>query len=192
MPLERALCQKWGMITLSEGDPSRIYTGQQFVTHQRYEVFAPLHLRCAGAKSLFGSSIDPVTSLVATTKMIHANVIYDLGDEDSDEAKYLDTKISSPDYAVFAFDLRIDPKKQTDDVLELLRGMREKRPKTAGGIQPRVLLRRLRILDAVDVANKSQAAVSKMLDLDEAIVSKDLKAARLLVENGYRKMGLID
>jgi hypothetical protein len=190
-PLERVLCRKWGLVALSLGDPSKDYrdlAGAQFVIHQRHYVYAPLHLDCKWAREIFSGWIEGVRW--GTKKMISANVLYDLGDENSNIARDLDTNISGPNYAIFAFDLRLDPEEQTDIVLETLRTMREKQKKQDGGIRPAIMLRRLRVLDLAACGHK-QSVIANILRITDAMVSKDLKCARELVAAGYKELARV-
>lgn len=182
------LCQKWGLEILA--DPKYLPT---IVWRIDKPLRAPFELECFKAKVWNRSICDLRLHDFGIGREILATVRLDLGRDDDTRTRDIDTRFDSDDYRIFAFDLRDDPERQTNEVLAILRDSRkewQKKTKEKGGAQARKMIDRLRVFDAVWTLGKgNQAHIGQVVfgRNADSIVSTDLSTAkRLILYDGYR------
>ena len=180
-------CRGWGLESLE--DPAKDDTHVLWRLDCKFQ--APYELYCFKAKELHSGGLDECGNPVIGREVV-ARIRLDLGLADDAAKSSFDTHLESDDYLLFAFDLRDDPKRQTDDVLEILRSRRQewqKKKKQASGGQARATLQRLRVFDAVwALGEGKQAHIASELGVTDATISKHLtEAKRLILDGGYRE-----
>lgn len=187
--LQLYLFEKWGIDEL--GDP--VGTTTSFIRPLDPLRRAPFELECYSAQEICsptgGAFVSP-----GIGRDVEARVRLDLGLIGDPTTKAIDTCLDSENYLIFAFDMRDDPKRQAEEVLEILRQRRKdwQRKKKSGGGRARTTLRRLRVFDAVwTLGEGKQAHIGVTIHGHNAdsTVSSDLDEARKLVfEGGYRDL----
>jgi hypothetical protein len=197
--LECHLLKKWGIHPISDPAVEDPPIGSAADYLDEGDLVPPFALNCLDSRQV--GTPDPEMWRYGWTKnYVEATVRLEL-DDVFGELRGPD--LSSDQYMSFAFDLTLDPKPQTDFVLEKLREIRLSmqddglmaRPRKSGssGPQLRKMIDYLRVYDAHWAGDTKQASIAKELfgnskneRTADSLVSRYLNEARTLVSGGYR------